>query len=405
MSQALSSDQGPLNSDINTHLQAQARKLLAEVPLIDGHNDFPYMVRGWYKNRLDTPDFDIQDMPIGQTDLIRLARGMIGGQFWSAFVPCPTKTDDFSTTTVLDPLLATLQQIDLIHSFISLYPDTFGLATSAAEIWEVFRSRRIASLIGVEGLHQIGNSVSVLRMFYRLGVRYVTLTHDGNNMWAESATAATTPHGGLSEKGKSLVKEMNRMGMIIDLSHTNHETQIQTLNISIAPVIFSHSSCFQLTPHVRNVKDETLILLRQNRGIIMICFLPSLTKMPTSPAAVSSVVSHIIHAGELIGYSHVGIGSDFDGMLTGPEGLDDVSCYPALVVELLKRGVSEEDVRLVMGENIIRVLEEAEKCRDRIQKTGREQVMCDIIGEVWTEEQKTMLIEQRDRNYKRGGGK
>lgn len=231
----------------------------------DGHNDFPYMIRGWYKNRVDRTDFDIQNMPIGQTDLTRLTKGMVGGQFWSAFVPwlgpsfqlhllmtkradlvygifSPTKTDEFSTTTLLDPLLATLQQIDVIHNFISLYPSSFGLATSAREIWSAFNGGRIATLIGVEGLHQICNSVSVLRMFYRLGVRYVTLTHDGNNMWAESAvsllrillgdcssyictrlertiltstpkTAGTTPHGGLSEKGKSLVKEMNRIGM------------------------------------------------------------------------------------------------------------------------------------------------------------------------------------------------
>ncbi|OBT39515.1 hypothetical protein VE00_10401 [Pseudogymnoascus sp. WSF 3629] len=395
---------------------AQVRKILSEVPLVDGHNDFPYMLRGWYKNQVDRADFDIQKMPIGQTDLDRLARGMIGGQFWSAFVPCPTKTDDFSqpnpnTATVLEPLLATLQQIDLIHTLISLFPSTLGFASSSTQIWNVFRSGRIASLIGVEGLHQIGNSVSVLRMFYKLGVRYVTLTHDGNNMWAESATSGTTPHGGLSEQGRRLVREMNRIGMMIDLSHTNHSTQKQTLQISEAPVIFSHSSCFELTPHPRNVTDETLHLLRQNGGVIMICFLPSLIKLtntiypPLSPATLASVASHIIHAGTLIGYAHVGIGSDFDGMLEGPEGLDDVSCYPGLVGELLKRGVSEGDVRGVVGGNVIRVLEEVERCRDRIEREGRGsgEVMCDVIEEVWTGGQRGMLVERGARRRMEAG--
>ncbi|KAL4886433.1 renal dipeptidase family [Aspergillus karnatakaensis] len=351
------------------------------------------MIRGLYSNQLGNNT--LQDFPIGQTDISRLRRGMVGGQFWSAYVPCPKPSDTASEQDkVLTPLLQTLQQIDVIHHMIDACPSTFGLATSASDVWNVFRSGRIASLIGIEGLHQIDDSPSVLRILHRLGVRYATLVHTRANRYCDSATDEAVHHG-LSEDGKTMVNEMNRIGMIIDLSHTSHKTQEDVLAISKAPVIFSHSACHALVPSPRNTPTSTLHLLKQNNGVIMICFLRELVDPAGGQnATISQVIDHIIYAGETIGFDHVGIGSDFDGMLKGPEGLDDVSCFPKLVVGLLERGVEEENIVKVLGLNVLRVLSEVEEFALREQRMGVQDVLCDAVGDVWTEEQKQILHEQ-----------
>ncbi|KAK8003898.1 hypothetical protein PG989_003617 [Apiospora arundinis] len=385
-------------------IKVRADRLLADVPLIDGHNDFPYMIRGWFQNQVGGADFNIDTMPIGQTDLQRLRRGKLGGQFWSAFVPCSTDT--------LAPLRDTLQQIDLLHLMFGKWPHVFGFVDKAADILPTFKSGRLVSMIGIEGLHSTAESYSALRMFHRLGVRYATLCHNKGNSYCDSATSDSN-HDGLSTEGVKVVREMNRIGMIVDLSHTSNKAQIDVLRVSKAPVMFSHSSCYSLCPSPRNVTDEVLSLLKANNGLIMICFLPNLlvccdhssvekAETPAVVATVSSVVDHIIHVGTTIGYEHVGIGSDFDGMLKGPEGLDDVSSYPSIVTELLSRGVSEEDVKLVMGLNVIRLLEEVELASQRAQADESWEVPCDEIPPPWTTEQRALLVATGEGRSKSG---
>ncbi|KAK0617478.1 dipeptidase 3 [Immersiella caudata] len=369
-------------------------QLLRKFPLVDGHNDFAWMVRGWLQNQLDDSGLrELQDMPIGQTDLGRFKKSRVGCQFWSAFVPCPSKDDDFSTTPLLDTLRTTLQQIDLLHTIFALHSETFEFVDNSSGILSTFKNGRIASLIGVEGLHQIANSASVLRMLYRLGVRYVTLCHDANNRYVDSATSKAPVFHGLSAAGCEVINEMNRIGMMIDLSHTSHDAQGHVLSISTAPVIFSHSSCYALCPHPRNVTDQILDELKQNGGIIMICFLPSLVEPGRGKkATLQDVVEHILYAGNRIGYAHVGIGSDFDGMLNGPEGLEDVTRYPQLVAELASRGLSEKDLAQVLGLNLIRVMREVEEAAMKLQE--RKAVpLFDQIPHVWTQEQRSLLAE------------
>ncbi|KAL4913030.1 hypothetical protein BDW62DRAFT_220919 [Aspergillus aurantiobrunneus] len=363
-------------------LMLRARFLLRRVPLIDGHNDFPFMIRGLYSNQLSNDS--LQNFPIGQTDITRLRRGLVGGQFWSAYVPRP-KQPDASSLDEPSPecLRQTLQQIDVIHRMIERYPTVFALAVSSEDVWSVFRSGRIASLIGIEGLHQIASSPSVLRMLYRLGVRYATLTHTKNNRYCDSAVDRST-----------------RSQWIIDLSHTSQKVQADALEISTAPVIFSHSACSSLVPHTRNVPDEILYKLKQNRGVLMICFLRDLVDLTGGQIATcTQVVDHIIYVGEKIGYEHVGIGSDFDGMLQGPERLDDVSCFPQLVMELLQRGVREADIEKVVGLNVLRVLKEVDEVAFRQRIADTVDVLCDEIPPMWTDEQVGML---RGQGAKRG---
>ncbi|OAA76650.1 membrane dipeptidase GliJ [Akanthomyces lecanii RCEF 1005] len=378
-------------------LLARAMELLHRTPLIDGHNDFPYILRGLHSGGDNDASLIISEMPIGQTDLTRLEKGRLGGQFWSAFVPCSRdKALDADLVAVRD----TLQQIDLIHRLIAQNPRRLAFAHDSASVWEAFRSGRIASLIGVEGLHQIGGSFSALRLLHRLGVRYITLCHDSHNEFVDSSTPAEPLHGGLSKSGEKVIREMNQTGLIIDLSHTSHDTQRCVLQASHAPVIFSHSSCFALKPHPRNVPDDILRSLAANNGVVMICFLPSLsglaTTEPPTPATVATVADHVVHVGERIGYAHVGIGSDFDGMLEGPAGLDDVSAYPALVAELMRRGLSDEILAGILGGNVLRVLDDVARYASVASRRpeaadGR---VCDSIDVVWTPEQQKMLTDK-----------
>ncbi|GIZ40461.1 hypothetical protein CKM354_000379700 [Cercospora kikuchii] len=380
----------------NDTYRIDAARLLETVPLIDGHNDFAYILRGWFRNDLNRSDFDINQLPIGQTDLRRLWKGKLGGQFWSAFVPCSPK-EDGATYSIL---AQTLQQIDLLHELFRQHPKAFGFVHRSSDILPTFRAGKLVSLLGIEGLHQIDGSMSALRMLYRLGVRYATLCHNSCNEFVDSATAPAT-HNGLSKRGLDVITEMNRMGMIVDLSHTSHEAQMDVLRHTKAPVIYSHSSCFALCQNPRNVRDEALLALKANGGIIMICFVPSLlvpqpkdraSNEPRSTSSVQSVVDHIMHAANTIGWAHVGIGSDFDGMLEGPTDLDDTTGFPAIIEELLKRGVDEEDIKSLMGLNILRVMEDVEALSRVAQDIGDWDVLCDEIGSPWTPEQISLLL-------------
>ncbi|KAF2869626.1 renal dipeptidase family [Massariosphaeria phaeospora] len=346
---------------------------------VDGHNDWPHLIRGYYDNNLDARFVSQNDLA-GHVDIKRLKEGKMGGVFWSAYVDCPEE-GDFSDANHLEPLRDTLQQIDLIHRLINIYKDDLELVDTAADVMRIFRDGRCASLIGVEGLHQIGNSASVLRMYHRLGVRYITLAHNKNNLYADSATAVAPAHDGLSSKGKEMVLEMNRIGMMIDLSHCSEAVVSDVLQQSKAPVIFTHSSCHTLIATPRNVSDAALDNLRANNGVIMISLIPALTASDPNTASLNDVVDHIVYVGDRIGYSHIGIGSDFDGMVKAVRGVEDISKMPSIIARMLERGISETNVKLVMGLNIIRVLQDVEDAARILE--AQIPVLEDAVKHLW----------------------
>ncbi|KAJ5954132.1 Peptidase M19 renal dipeptidase [Penicillium viridicatum] len=360
----------------------QALEILGSVPLIDGHNDWPHLIRGFYDNRLDGR-FQRESNLAGHVDIKRLKEGRSGGAFWSVYIDCPDSDDLTDDTIHFEALRDTIQQIDLVHRLLELYPDDMGLVEESSDIMRLFKAGKFSSLIGVEGLHQIANSASVLRMYYKLGVRYVTLAHNKNNIYADSATSSSPAHGGLSAQGIDMIREMNRIGMIIDLSHTSEAVMYQALESSKAPVIFSHSAIAAIVPHVRNVSDAVLEKLQANNGVIMITFIPSLIHTTANEASIDHIVDHIIHAGDLIGYSHVGLGSDYDGMFSAVKGVDDVSLYPYLVAKMLERGISRPDVEKVVGLNIIRVLGEVEARAAKLKSQSA--VMEDEVKQLWND--------------------
>ncbi|KAF3058032.1 putative dipeptidase C3A11.10c [Daldinia childiae] len=299
----------------------------------------------------------------GQVDFPRLRKSQLGAQFWSVYVECPRTSQNYSDSIYREIIHDTLQQIDLVYRLIKEFPEYLIYAASSYDIKSQLASgsSRVSSLMGIEGLHQIGNSASILRMYHALGVRYATLTHTCHNIYADSEEPETPLHGGLSERGRQLVREMNRIGMMVDLSHTSFQTQRDTIDISLAPVVYTHSSAYAIREHSRNVPNDILLSLKQNDGLIMITFYPEFTSAQPDKASLEDVADHIEYVGNFIGYRHVGIGSDFDGMDHGPSGLEDVSKYPDLVKELLNRGVSRENLTLVTSENIVRVLEVVER--------------------------------------------
>jgi membrane dipeptidase len=261
---------------------------------------------------------------------------------------------------------ATLEQIDVVHRMMRKYPDTFELAVTAADVERIFKSRRIASLIGMEGGHSIDNSLATLRMFHALGARYLTLTHNSNIPWADAGTDKPRL-GGLSKFGEEVVREMNRLGMLVDLSHTSPQTMEDAIRVSEAPIIFSHADARGIRDHGRNVPDSVLATLPKNGGVVMVTFVPGfLTAEPR--ASLADVANHMDHVRQVAGADHVGIGGDFDGITTVPAGLEDVSKYPALVAELLRRGWPDEDVRKALGLNVLRVMRRAEEVAARLQK-------------------------------------
>src|SRR5688572_3595634 len=337
-------------------IEARARALHRSTPLIDGHNDYPWLVRQNAAGDLALLDIGTPK-PALMTDIPRLRDGGVGGVFWSVYVPGDAPGPP--------AVQGTLAQIDVVHRMMRTYASTFELATTAADIERIFTAGRIASLIGVEGGHSIDNSLATLRMLYALGARYLTLTHSHHVDWADSASEPPRL-GGLSRFGEEVVREMNRLGMLVDLSHVSPEAMDDALRVAAAPVIFSHSSARALHDHERNVPDHILMQVRGNGGVVMVTFVP--TFLTVGRARLSHVADHMDHVRRVAGADHVAIGSDFDGMPRTPVGLHDVSTFPALTAELLRRGWTDDDVRKTMGLNVIRVLRRAEEVAARLQR-------------------------------------
>ena len=377
----------------------RAKKLHADALLIDGHNDLPWAVRTSAGGDFDSYDIAAplpERFRAGQTDIPRLTAGGVDGQFWSVYVPA-----DYAAKG--KAAWATMEQIDIVHRMLKRYPETFELALTADDLERIVAEGRIASLIGVEGGHSIENSLGVLRMLHRLGARYMTLTHSETLDWADSATD-TPRHGGLSPFGEEVVLEMNRLGMLVDISHVSAETMHDVLRVSRAPVIASHSSAYALVPHPRNVPDDVLRELPRNGGVIMVNFFSGFInpeaqtvmreadtarrrlqaehpgeadfarawdrwrrEHPIPPGTLAQVVDHIDHIAKVAGIDHVGLGSDFDGVSRTPEGLEDVSRFPAITQALLDRGYADEEIRKVLGKNVLRVLRRAEQVAAEMQ--------------------------------------
>ncbi|RLU26869.1 hypothetical protein DMN91_000667, partial [Ooceraea biroi] len=326
------------------------RQVLSEVPLIDGHNDLPWNIRNFVHNQLADFDFDKDLRQVApwsksawsQTDLVRLRQGMVGGQFWAAYVPCESQ--------YLNAVQLTLEQVDLIKRLIEKYSQHMQFAASSREILEAHGRGRIASLIGVEGGHSLGSSLAVLRTLYQLGVRYLTLTHTCNTPWAQSSS--------VEDDGEK------------DLSHTSRSTMRDALRVSKAPLIFSHSSAFAICNSSRNVPDDILKQLADNGGLVMVTFYNYFVKCGPQ-ASVSDVAEHIYYIRNLIGVDHIGVGGDFDGINKTPRGLEDVSKYPELFAELLRSGKwNVLDLKKVAGLNLLRVLKQVERVRDDMRTAG-----------------------------------
>ncbi|KDR75299.1 hypothetical protein GALMADRAFT_69280 [Galerina marginata CBS 339.88] len=357
----------------NPELAALA--ILDKAPVIDGHIDLPILVRSRYGNNVSAVDLE-KEMP-AHVDIPRLRKGKVGGFFWSTYVSCPdpvAEGKDFlgATWQVRD----TLEQIDVSKLLISKYPDTFALALTAEDVKNAIIGGKIASLLGVEGGHQLGNSIAVLRQYHALGVRYVTLTHTCHNAFADSCgllPGMIPLHGGLSPLGKSLILEMNRLGVLVDLSHTSDATARQGLRYSKAPVIWSHSSARAVHDVPRNVPDDILQLIGRGKGqkdaVVMVNFAPFFVAAPGN-ATVEAVADHVEHIGRVAGKEHVGLGSDFDGIGDVPVGLEDVSKYPALIAELYRRGWNKYELAGLTGGNLLRILEGAEQVAQELQEAG-----------------------------------
>jgi membrane dipeptidase len=381
---------GPTDDD----LLARAKDVLDAHPLVDGHNDLAWELRIRAGYDLDLLDVS-QPQPDLQTDLPRLRAGGVGTQFWSVYVP--------STLSGEAAVIATLEQIDAVHALVRRYPDDLHLASTAVEVEQINDGGRIACLLGAEGGHSIGGSLGVLRMLHVLGVRYLTLTHNDNTEWADSATDVPRL-GGLSADGEEVVRECNRLGVLVDLSHVAPDTMRAALRVTEAPVVFSHSCARALVDSPRNVPDDVLAALRDNGGVCMVAFVPPFVDarcadwlaemraverrleadlspeeatrriaewtdehpMPPSPP-LTAVADHIEHVRDVAGLDHVGIGGDYDGFTSFPPGLEDVSGYPALVAELLRRGWDEDGLRRLIRDNALRVLRDAEEAAGSLQ--------------------------------------
>lgn len=375
-------------------------EVLKATPLVDGHNDIPWAFRKRVNNRLDRLDLwdDLSRVePPTHTDIPRLVKGQVGGQFWSVYVPIREYGGGSEHTQLV------IEQIDFVHRLVDRYPETFELAYTASDVRRIHAGGKIASLIGLEGGHAINDSLAVLRRMYQLGARYMTLTHTKGLRWADSATDIVR-HNGLTSFGEAVVREMNRLGMLVDLSHTSADTMRDAMRVSEAPIIFSHSSAYTLVPHPRNVPDDVLELVSENQGVVMVTFYPSYVSErvrrygldamaerqrlqtefseeeasrrlnewqqanPAPRPTLAQVADHIDHIHDVVGIDHIGIGADYDGMPPGPIGLEDVSKYPALFVELLKRGYSDDDIAKIAGGNILRVMQDVELVAKRIAK-------------------------------------
>ena len=350
------------------HLEKVLR-VLSATPLFDGHNDLPWAIRGQEGEPHSVRAYDLRETTPGHTDIARLRGGMVGAQFWSVYV-------DMGSVEV-GAARVQLEQIDIARQVIRAYPGVFEQAYTTSDVERIFGSGKIGSVLGMEGGHAIENSLGALRAYYDLGVRYMTLTHSGNTDWADSATD-DPEHGGLTDFGREVVREMNRLGMLVDLSHTSTETMNDVLDIAEAPVIFSHSGAQGLTGHRRNVPDQVLQRLGENGGVVMVVFYPWHVSEalrtydgPGDPpwATLLDVADHIEYVRAVAGLDHVGLGSDFDGMEPDPppEGLEDVSKFPVLLAELSRRGWSEDELAKLAGANVLRAWRAAENMAVRIQ--------------------------------------
>jgi membrane dipeptidase len=356
--------------------KARAIAIHRASPLIDGHNDYPWALRDLDAGRdLDKADIS-KPVPKLMTDIPRLRQGGVGGQFWSVYTP--------STMMDKEATRVTIEQIDTVHRMTKKWGETFQLALTADDVERGFKNGKIASMIGMEGGHSIDNSLPTLRMFYALGARYMTLTHNGNLRWADAA-ADKPAHGGLTKFGEEVVREMNRLGMLVDLSHVSADTMEDALRVTEAPVIFSHSSARALCNVPRNVPDNILQMVAKNGGVVMVTFVPGFISQAVADfdakpeaerkgveppkATLSQVADHIDHIRKVAGIDHIGLGGDFDGITQVVVGLEDVSKYPDLTAELLKRGYKDEDVKKIIGGNVLRVMRQAEKVAAGLQKT------------------------------------
>jgi membrane dipeptidase len=403
----------PLTAWAAEDYQHRVDQVLLQTPLIDGHNDLPWEIRERFKSDVAAVNLasDTRHLPLeaGQaalmTDIPRLRAGHVGAQFWSVWIPVSTQG--------FEAVQMTLEQIDLVKRMSAQYPADFAMAYTAADIRRIHRSHKIASLIGIEGGHQIDNSLAVLRQMYDAGARYMTLTHSSNTPWADSATD-TPAHHGLTPFGVEVVKEMNRLGMLVDLSHVSPETMKAALAATQAPIIFSHSSARALVDHPRNVPDDVLRAVAANGGVVMVNFAPpyvsaarnrweadqaaertrfnsppfaglyigqperakaALTEWeaqhPVPVTTLAQVADHVEHIRQVAGVDHVGIGSDFDGIPDAPIGLEGVDRYPALLQELMRRGWSDADIAKLAGENLLRTLAAAEQVSLRLQGASK----------------------------------
>jgi len=358
--------------------EARVMQILKRTPLIDGHNDLPWALRQGFGNDPHGVDLNanLSTSTRLHTDIPRLRAGGVGGQFWSVYVP--------ASMAPVEAAKATFEQIDSVKRIAAAYPETFEIATTADDLVRIHRAGKIASLIGMEGGYSIDDSLGLLREFYDSGARYMTLTHSKSTTWADSGTDAPKWNG-LNAFGEEVVREMNRLGMMVDLSHVSEDTMVDAIRVSSAPVIFSHSSARAVTAHPRNVPDAVLRQMASNGGIVMVTFVPGfiseavrasgaaraaeMTRLsalnPGDPAAVKAGmedgIPHIQHVRDVAGIDHIGLGGDYDGVDSLPVGLEGVDGYPRLLAELMRRGWSEADIRKISGENLLRVMRAVER--------------------------------------------
>jgi membrane dipeptidase len=377
-------------------LTDEARRIHRAALVIDGHNDLPWIIRTKGDSSFDKIDISKPQKDM-HTDIPRLRAGGVGAQFWSAYVPARTAVTGDAAKSVVE-------QIDLIHRLVARYPETFEIARTADDIERIHKAGKIASMIGIEGGHAIENSLELLRRFHRQGAQYMTLTHSDTLDWADSATDAPRS-GGLSPFGEEVVRTMNELGMLVDISHVSAETMRDVLRVTKAPIIASHSSAFAIAHHPRNVPDDVLREMPKNGGVIMVNFSPGfivpqraeigaravaerIERRKKDPTAVDlrsvlaatreedkfplgdvhTVVDHIDHIVQVAGVDHVGLGSDYDGITKVPVQLVDVSCYPYITQELLNRGYSEEDIDKILGRNLLRAMRQVEQVAAKLKK-------------------------------------
>ena len=384
-------------ADFATRL-AHVKKILAVTPLVDSHNDLPWAMREFANAPLDVEAYDLNKTTKGMTDIRRLRAGMVGGQFWSVYIPGEIRDSGYARVQ--------LEQIDIARRAIARYPKDLQWSLTAAEVRAAKKNGKIGSLLGMEGGHAIENSLGALRSYYELGARYMTLTHNVTLDWADAALDKPK-HGGLTPFGKEVVREMNRLGMLVDLSHVSPAVMSNALDVTEAPVIFSHSAARGVTDVARNVPDSILARLPRNGGVVMMTFVPSFTSQAVadydarvtairdsitkahpndndaqfkavaawreshaSPkSTIANVADHMDHIKKVAGADHIGMGGDYDGITETVVGLEDVSKYPDLLAELVKRGWTDSELRGVAGENILRALSRAEVVSARLRKT------------------------------------